>query len=85
MTKIILYGNILVDKKKQNKKGVIEMDKLEALEKILKEVNQKTEKIKNNKANKTTEEMKLETYKILKKAINNKLFMVIKLIDETQN
>ena len=33
------------------------MDKLEALERILKEVNQKTEKIKNNKANKTTEEM----------------------------
>ena len=54
------------------------MDKLEALERILKEVNQKTEKIKNNKANKTTEEMKLETYKVLKKAINNKLFMVIK-------
>ena len=59
------------------------MDKLETLEKILKEVNQKTEKIKNNKANKTTEEMTLETYKVLKKAINNKLFMVIKLIDET--
>ena len=58
------------------------MDKLEALERILKEVNQKTEKIKNNKA-KTTEEMTLETYKVLKKAINNKLFMVIKLIDET--
>ena len=50
-----------------------------------KEVNQKTEKIKNNKANKTTEEMTLETYKVLKKAINNKLFMVIKIIDETQN
>ena len=61
------------------------MDKLEALERILKEVNQKTEKIKNNKANKTTEEMTLETYKVLKKAINNKLFSVIKLIDETQN
>ena len=59
------------------------MDKLEALERILKEVNQKTEKIKNNKANKTTEEITLETYKVLKKAINNKLFMVIKLIDET--
>jgi hypothetical protein len=58
------------------------MDKLEALERILKEVNQKTEKIQKNKANKTTEEMKLETYKLLKKAINNKLFMVIKLIDE---
>ena len=58
------------------------MDKLEALERILKEVNQKTEKIKNNKA-KTTEEKTIETYKVLKKAINNKLFMVIKLIDET--
>ena len=58
------------------------MDKLEALERILKEVNQKTEKIKNNKA-KTTEERTIETYKVLKKAINNKLFMVIKLIDET--
>ena len=58
------------------------MDKLEALERILKEVNQKTEKIKNNKANKTTEERTIETYKVLKKAINNKLFMVIKLIDE---
>ena len=60
-----------------------EIKRLETLEKILKEVNQKTEKIKNNKANKTTEEMKLETYKVLKKAINNKLFMVIKIIDET--
>ena len=60
------------------------MDKLEALERILKEVNQKTEKIKNNKANKTTEERTIETYKVLKKAINNKLFMVIKLIDETK-
>ena len=58
------------------------MDKLEALERILKELNQKTEKIKNNKA-KTTEERTIETYKVLKKAINNKLFMVIKLIDET--
>ena len=62
---------------------MIRTDKLEALERILKEVNQKTEKRKNNKANKTTEEMTLETYKVLKKAINNKLFMVIKLIDET--
>ena len=59
------------------------MDKLEALERILKEVNQKTEKIKNNKANKATEEMTLETYKVLQKAINNKIFTVIKLIDET--
>ena len=57
--------------------------KIETLERILKEVNQKTEKIKNNKANKTTEEMTLETYKVLKKAINNKLFTVIKIIDET--
>ena len=64
---------------------MIKMDRSETLEKILKEVNQKTEKIKNNKANKTTEEMTLETYKVLKKAINNKLFSVIKLIDETQN
>ena len=59
------------------------MDRAETLERILKEVNQKTEKIKNNKENKTTEEMTLETYKVLKKAINNKLFLVIKLIDET--
>ncbi len=42
------------------------MDKLEALERILKEVNQKTEKIKNNKA-KTTEEMTIETYNVIKK------------------
>ena len=61
------------------------MDKLEALERILKEVNQKTEKIKNNKANKTTEELMVETYKILKKGINHKLFAVIKLIDELEN
>ena len=61
------------------------MEKLEALEKILKEVNQKTEKIKNNKANKTTEELMVETYKILKKGINHKLFAVIKLIDELEN
>ena len=62
-----------------------EIKRLETLERVLKEVNQKTEKIKSNKANKTTEEMTLETYKILKKAINNKLFTIIKLIDETQN
>ena len=62
-----------------------EIKRLETLERILKEVNQKTEKIKNNKANKTTEEMTLETYKVLKKAINNKLFMAIKLIDELEN
>ena len=60
------------------------MEKLEALEKILKVVNQKTEKIKNNKANKTTEELMVETYKVLQKAINNKLFAVIKLIDKTK-
>ena len=62
-----------------------EIKRLETLEKILKEVNEKTAKLQRNKANRTTEEMTLETYKILKKAINNKLFMVIKLIDETQN
>ena len=55
-----------------------EIKRLETLEKILKEVNEKTAKLKRNKANRTTEEMTLETYKILKKAINNKLFMVIK-------
>ena len=58
------------------------MNKLEELERILKEVNKQTEKIKNNKA-KTTEERTVETYKVLKKAINNKLFTVIKLIDES--
>ena len=62
-----------------------ELKRLETLEKILKEVNEKTTKLQRNKANRTTEEITLETYKILKKAINNKLFMVIKLIDETQN
>ena len=55
---------------------------MEALEKILKELNEKTEKIQSNKGNKTTEEMKRETYKVLKKAINNKVFTVIKLMDE---
>ena len=62
-----------------------ELKRLETLEKILKEVNEKTTKLQRNKANRTTEEITLETYKILKKAINNKLFMVMKLIDETQN
>ena len=62
-----------------------EIKRLETLEKILKEVNEKTTKLQRNKANRTTEEMTLETYKILKKAINHKLFLVIKLIDETQN
>ena len=59
------------------------MDKLETLEKILKELNEKTAKMQINRNDKTTEELTLETYKVLKKAINNKLFMVIKLIDET--
>ena len=65
---------------------MVKMDKkLETLEKILKDLNKQTEKLQRNKANRTTEELMAETYKILKKAINNKLFMVIKLIDETQN
>ena len=59
------------------------MDRSEMLEKILKELNEKKTKIQNNKANKTTEEMTLETYKVLKKAMGNKIFTVIKLIDET--
>ena len=58
------------------------MDKLETLEKILKELNVKTEKIKNNKGDKATEERIEELYKALKKAMNNKIFMVIKVIDE---
>ena len=62
-----------------------EIKRLETLEKILKEVNEKTTKLQRNKANRTTEEMTLETYKILKKAINNKLFAIIKLIDEIEN
>ena len=57
--------------------------KLETLEKILKELNEKTAKMQNNKNDKATEERIVELYKLLKKAINNKLFMVIKLIDET--
>ena len=59
--------------------------KLEALEKILKEVNEKIAKLQRNKANRTTEELMVETYKILKKGINHKLFVVIKLIDELKN
>ena len=59
------------------------MDKLETLEKILKELNVKTEKMKNNKGDKATEERVEELYKTLKKAMNNKIFMVIKIIDET--
>ena len=57
--------------------------KLETLEKILKELNEKTAKMQNNKNDKATEERIVELYKLLKKAINNKVFMVIKLIDET--
>ena len=56
--------------------------KLETLEKILKELNVKTEKIQNNKGDKATEERIEELYKLLKKAINSKIFTVIKLIDE---
>ena len=59
--------------------------KLEALEKILKEVNEKIAKLQRNKANRTTEELTVETYKILKKGINHKLFTVIKLMDELEN
>ena len=59
--------------------------KLETLEKILKEVNEKIAKLQRNKANRTTEELTVETYKILKKGINHKLFVVIKLIDELEN
>ena len=62
-----------------------EIKRLETLEKILKEVNEKTAKLQRNKANRTTEELMVETYKILKKGINNKLFMVIKLMDELEN
>ena len=57
--------------------------KLEILEKILKELNVKTERMQNNKGNKETEERVEELYKTLKKAMNNKIFMVIKIIDET--
>ena len=63
--------------------GVIEMDRSETLEKILKELNEKTAKIQNNKGNKETEERIKELYKLLKKAMNNKIFTLIKLIDET--
>ena len=57
--------------------------KLETLEKILKELNVKTEKMKTNKSNKGAEERTEELYRLLKKSMNNKIFMVIKLIDET--
>ena len=62
-----------------------EMKRVETLEKILKEINEKTAKLQRNKANRTTEELMVETYKILKKGINHKLFMVIKLMDELEN
>ena len=58
--------------------------KLETLEKILKELNVKTEKIQSNKGNKETEERVEELYTLLKKAMNSKIFTVIKLIDEMQ-
>ena len=59
------------------------MDKSEVLEKILKELNEKTAKMQNNKSDKATEERIKELYKLLKKSMNNKIFTVIKLIDET--
>ena len=59
------------------------MDRSETLEKILKELNEKTAKIQNNKGNKETEERIKELYKLLKKAMNNKIFTLIKLIDGT--
>ena len=59
------------------------MDKKETVEKILKELNEKTAKMINNKNDKATEDRIDELYKVLKKAMNNKIFMVIKLIDET--
>ena len=52
--------------------------------KILKELNEKTAKIQNNKNDKATEERIVELYKLLKKAMNSKIFTVIKLIDETK-
>ena len=58
------------------------MEKLETLEKLLKELNGKTEKIQSNKGDKATEERVEELYKALKKAMNNKIFTVLKLIDE---
>ena len=59
------------------------MDRSETLEKLLQELNEKTAKMQNNKGNKETEERIVELYKVLKKAINSKIFTVIKLIDET--
>ena len=58
------------------------MDKLEILESIIKEINDKTEKMKTNKGNKETEKRIEELYKLLKKSMNNKIFMVVKIIDE---
>ena len=80
-TKKIIGGN----KMKAIKEMVTEQEmdkKLEILEKILKEVNDKTAKMQTNKSNKETEERIKELYKLLKKAMNNKIFMVIKIIDE---
>ena len=57
--------------------------KLETVEKILKELNEKTAKMQNNKNDKVTEERIVELYKVLKKAMNNKIFTVQKLLDET--
>ena len=57
--------------------------KLETLEKILKELNEKTAKMQNNKNDKATEERIVELYRLVKKAMNSKIFTVIKLIDET--
>ena len=80
-TKKIIGGN----KMKAIKEMVTEQEmdkKLEILEKILKEVNDKTAKMQTNISNKETEERIKELYKLLKKAMNNKIFMVIKKIDE---
>ena len=60
----------------------MKMDKKETLEKILKEVNEKSKKIQDNKGNKDTEQRMLELYSLLKKAMNNKIFLVTKLLDE---
>ncbi len=43
------------------------MDKLETLEKLLKELNGESAKMQNNKGNKATEERVEELYKLLKK------------------
>ena len=56
--------------------------KLETLEKVLKELEEKIVRIKSNKNDKATEERIEELYKALKKAMNSKIFTVLKLIDE---